>query len=546
VSWLPNRFFPDLARRTGWLNFGCTLVLTVGLSHAAAASRQEKAQEFFDSTNLLTFRVELEGSGFNQLAQRPRTYVPGRVRVGERVWENVGIRLKGSGTFQPIFQHPSLTLKFNWKEPHQHFSGLTKLFLENSAQDATRMCKLIANGVFADGGIAAPRITQARVQLNGRDLGYCVVAEAIDRDFLKDHFGNGTGNMYEAFFADINGRLKQDNGEPGGQMDLQALSTAATQKDDSQRKQALACLLDTDEFLNFLAIERILANWDGYAFHQNNYRVYHNPSSDRMSFIPHDLDNTLFESGMGLMPPRNGVLTAALLKTPDDRKAFRERVSRLFPIVLDPHKVQQRVQASVTRMSQGATPDELAAIGRRAAVLEQRVQERWQHLRDELDGKHPLAPEFDSTGVARLSGWTAKPDWNNARVKTITEDGKPSLCVEAAGGYCFGSWRLPVWIPAGRYRLEGEARTLGVAGLPSQTGSGAGVRVLGGRRGNGLQESNSWTPVQHSFVVQEDCEWVELIAELRAFSGTAWFDPESLKLVRINSSGAGGRFRTDP
>jgi hypothetical protein len=249
---------------------------------------------------------------------------------------------------------------------------------------------------------------------------------------------------------------------------------------------------------------------------------------------------------MGLMPPRNGVLTAALLKAPDDRKAFRERVARLFPIVFDPHKIEQRVQVSVARMSQGATPDELAAIQRHAAVMQQRVQERWQHLRDELDGKHPLTPEFDSTGVAQLSGWTAKPDWNNAQIKTITEDGKPSLCVEASGGYCFGSWRLPVWLPAGRYRLEGEARTVGVAGLPSQTGSGAGVRVLGGRRGSGIQDSSSWTPVQHGFVVQEDCEWVELIAELRAFSGTAWFDPESLKLVRMNPSGAAGRFRSDP
>lgn len=532
--------------RNGLLNLGCALLLFLALAQDAVADRQDKADEFFSSTNLLTFRVELEGSGFNQLAQSPRTYVRGTVRVGERAWENVGIRLKGSGTFQPIFRHPSLTLKFNWKEPHQRFWGLTKLFLENSGQDATRMCKLIANGAFADGGIAAPRITQARVLLNGRDLGYCVVAEAIDRDFLKDHFGNATGNMYEAFFSDIGGRLKQDNGEPGRQLDLQALYAAATQKDDSQRQQAVASLLDTNEFLNFLAIERILANWDGYALYQNNYRVYHNPGSDRMTFIPHDLDNTLFESGMSFMPPRNGVLTAALLKTPEDRKAFRERLIRLFPIVLDPHKIQQRLDISVARMSQGATPDELAAIQQHALFLKQRVQERWQHLKDELDGKHPSTPEFDSTGVARLSSWTAKPDWNNAALKATIEDGKPSLCVEAAGGYCFGSWRLALWLPAGRYRLEGEARTRGVAGLPSQTGSGAGVRVLGGRRGSGLQESSSWTPVQHSFVVQEDCEWVELIAELRAFSGTAWFDPESLKLVRINPSVSAGRSRSDP
>lgn len=508
-------------------------VLLLGSTRLHAASeRQKKAQDFFDSTNLLTFQVELGLPEFDALAQRPRTYVAGRVRVGERVWENVGVRLKGSGTFEPIFRHPSLTLKFNWREPHQRFSGLPKLFLENSGQDATRMCKLIANGAFRDGGVPAPRITQARVKLNGRDLGYCVVSEAIDKDFLKDHFGDATGTMYEAFFADIGGRLRQDNGQPCGQADLRELYTAATLKDEDQRWQALGRLLEIDEFLDFLAIERILGNWDGYAFHQNNYRVYHNPSSGRMSFIPHDLDNTLSESTMELIPPCNGVLAAALLKTPGERQAFRDRIARLFPVVLDPLNVRKRLDGCLARLSQGATPEQLAAFERQAALVQQRVQERWQHFRDELDGKRPPAPEFDAAGVARLSGWMAKTDWNNAVVKTVTEDGKPALYIQAAGGYCFGSWRLQVWLPAGRYRFEGRAKTRGVAGLPSQTGSGAGVRVLGGRRGTTLVETSPWNPVQHTFVVREGCEWVELIAELRAFSGSAWFDPDSLKLVR--------------
>jgi hypothetical protein len=119
-------------------------------------------------------------------------------------------------------------------------------------------------------------------------------------------------------------------------------------------------------------------------------------------------------------------------------------------------------------------------------------------------------------------------------VISTVEDGSPALHIEAAGDYCFGSWRLPVWLVPGRYRLEGEAKTQTVVGLPSQTGSGAGVRILGGRRGNGVQGNCShWVSVRHDFSVQEDYEWVELIAELRAVCGTAWFDPETLRLVRL-------------
>src|SRR5690242_11446987 len=173
--------------------------------------RQDHSEDFFDSTNLVTFRIELSQSAFDQLGERAKAYVGGRVRVGERAWENVGIRLKGSGTFQPIYDRPSLALKFNWKEQGQRFDGLNKVFLENSGQDATRMCKLIDNGAYADAGIPAPRITQARVELNGRDLGRYVVSEAINKSFLHRHFGNDAGNLYEADFRDINRGLKQAN-----------------------------------------------------------------------------------------------------------------------------------------------------------------------------------------------------------------------------------------------------------------------------------------------------------------------------------------------
>ena len=500
----------------------------------AASGPEEQAREFFQSTNLLTFRVELDDAAVAELSQNPRRYVRGTVRVGDGVWEDVGIRLKGSGTFQPITERPSLALKFNWKGPHQRFCGLHKLFLENSGQDASRMCKLVANGVFADGGIAAPRITQAKVSLNNRDLGRYVVSEAINKDFLKAHFGDDHGNMYEAFFRDVNRGLKQDNGTPGDQADLHELGAAALLKDPAQRKQALSRLLDTDEFLNFLAIEMIIANWDGYAFHQNNYRLYHNPVSHRFAIIPHDLDNTFAESGMGLVPPRNGLLASALLATQQDREDFRERVARLFPKVLSSSQIQKRVRDSVARLSQGAAPEQAVVLQRQADLLERRVQERWRHLGDELAGLHPMTPVFDSGGVALLSGWTPKTDWNNAVLSAQPEDGTPALRIQAAGRYCFGSWRLPVWLEPGRYRLEGEVKTRGVAGLPSQTGSGAGVRVLGGRRGNGIQGScGHWVDVRHDFVVQEDCEWVELIAELRAYAGTAWFDPGTLRLIRL-------------
>jgi spore coat protein H len=504
-----------------------------GLESQALSRADAEARAFFASTNALTFHVELSSAEYRQLAREPRKYVSGRVSVGGCTFEQVGVRLKGTGTFEPVSKHPNLTLKFTWKRPTQEFAGLTKIFLNNSRQDPTFLCELAASGAFADAGLPVPRITQGHVVLNGRDFGPCVVAEAVNKRFLKRHFNNSHGNLYEGEFRDIRARLQQENGDRGNQADLQELAAAALRTDPGERRQVLAKVLDMQRFLDFLIVEMFVANWDGYAYHQNNYRIYHDPVSDKMVIIPHGLDNTFFESGLGLMPPRTSVLASAILETPAEREAFRQRAAVLLPQVLDTARIRARLRDGVDRLSQGASLALAQGYRRRGELLLQRVEERARHLQEELNGIKPITPNFNWLGTAPLTGWQPKPDWNDSPVGTVLTNGRPLLGICATNGWCFGSWRLPLWLPAGRYQIEGLATTTGVVGLSSRTGSGAGVRVLGSMRGSGVQGSQGWMPVQEEFVVEPGCESVELIAELRAFSGTALFDPEKFKLVRV-------------
>jgi hypothetical protein len=57
-------------------------------------------------------------------------------------------------------------------------------------------------------------------------------------------------------------------------------------------------------------------------------------------------------------------------------------------------------------------------------------------------------------------------------------------------------------------------------------------------RGGGVQGTEDWTPVQQDFTVQDGCEWIELIAELRAYEGAAQFDPTQFRLVRLSPPAA--------
>ena len=141
------------------------------------------------------------------------------------------------------------------------------------------------------------------------------MTEAVNRAFLKRHFGNGSGNLYEGVFQDISARLEKDNGKPDDYLDLHRLSVACAQRDLAKRRAALSVLLDTEQALNFMAVEMIIANWDGYTLYQNNYRIYHSPTTDRFTIVPHGIDNAFFESGLSFMPPRKSVLALAYLST---------------------------------------------------------------------------------------------------------------------------------------------------------------------------------------------------------------------------------------
>ena len=108
-------------------------------------------------------------------------------RTGTAAGVGAGItRLMGS--FQGFDQKPSLVVKFDKYTPDQDYLGLSKLMLNNSVQDGTYLAELMATQMFRDAGVPAARVTHAFVELNGRKPVLYVLIEAMNKDFLKQHF----------------------------------------------------------------------------------------------------------------------------------------------------------------------------------------------------------------------------------------------------------------------------------------------------------------------------------------------------------------------
>src|SRR5262249_35289285 len=152
---------------------------------------------------------------------------------------------------------PAFTLNFDKFAGGQRFHGLQKLSLNNSVQDPGYVNEQLSRGIFLKAGVPVPRATHARVGLNGRDLCLYVLTEGWDKEFLKRHFKNPNGNLYDGgFVADIDKELTTNVGDNRkDQSDRKALLEAANESNLTNRLARLEKVLDVDRFLTFVAVD---------------------------------------------------------------------------------------------------------------------------------------------------------------------------------------------------------------------------------------------------------------------------------------------------
>src|SRR5439155_15944681 len=251
---------------------------TVANEHRIEASLTEAGADIFAANSpVLQFKIEIAGTNVESLRKEPRRFVPATVREGEGVYNNVAVHLKGAaGSFRSIDDKAALTLSFGKFVPSQRFHGLQKIHLNNSVQDPSISTEYIFGALFDAAGVPAPRVTHARVRVNGRDLGFYVLIEGFTRDFLGRYFDHTKGNLYDGgFLKDVTDTLDKESGDGNkDQSDLRGLASAAQEPDPSKRWERLGKTPDLARFMSFMALEVLVWDWDGYVMNRNNYRIY--------------------------------------------------------------------------------------------------------------------------------------------------------------------------------------------------------------------------------------------------------------------------------
>lgn len=490
---------------------------------------------FAPNAPVLNIEIDIPREGIRSLQEDHRKYVSATVREGNKVYKNVAVHLKGAaGSFRDINSNPGLTLNFgklDKSEPNQRFHGLRKIHLNNSVQDRSFSTHYICSRMFEDAGIPVARITHARVRLNGRDLRLYVLAEGYTKEFLARYFKETKGNLYDGgFLQEITENLENDAGEDRDRGDLNALVSACRQPDRTQRWEALEKVLDVDRFLTFMALEVLVWDWDGYPLKHNNYRIYHDPATDKMVFMPHGMDQMFWEAnGPVFFPHFGGMVARAIMETPQGAKLYRERVKKVFNEVYRLDVVTSRFDTLAKRNRQAGAEYGgrwLDSYDANVSDTRRRIVARWNGIKEQIDNE-PKPLDFSKPVV--VGNWRQQKETENVLLEQSPFEGRSTLHL-AGNGHSVGSWRSRLYLEPGRYRFEALARSSRLAPIREPDKQGAGIRVSGGSRRNKLEGDTGWTKLQYEFDVQGGPANVVLVCEIRATRGDVWFDANSLKL----------------
>ena len=324
---------------------------------AKAAKSEATRAAFFKSTSekIPTINVTIAPSPgavkpLTPLMTEPKKYVKASVNIGPYNFANVGLHLRGGlGSFQNVNAKAGFTINMGKFGEKKDFFGMDKWALVNSAQDGSYLSLYVANEMLRESGVPAPRISHAIVNLNGMPKGFYCIQEGYDTNYFQIHFKNGDGNFYDpGFKRDIDQpfELVRTKDDVKDNADIKALLAAARIGDPNQRFTEMAKLMDMDSFISGFCIQAILGDWDGYVFNRNNYRVYHNPATNKIFILPHGLDQEFGNADQGpLVPPMQSILGPAVFNTPEGKARYLKRMGEINTTVMDTDKWLKRLDA---------------------------------------------------------------------------------------------------------------------------------------------------------------------------------------------------------
>ncbi len=223
--------------------------------------------------------------------------------------EEVGVRLRGNTSRHSAKK--SIKVSFNGFRPGRKFKGLEKLNLNGEHNDPSIIRSKLCWDLCHQLGIPASRSNHVALYINTQYMGLYINVEQVDEEFIQKRFQGENGNLYkclwpadlafkgtdpnvykEVFFGRRAYELKT-NKDRDNYTDLAEFIKVLNNYKGEMLQCEIEKLFDVDTYLKTIVMDVLTSNWDGPIVNKNNFFLYTDSHTGRITYIPFDLDNTL-------------------------------------------------------------------------------------------------------------------------------------------------------------------------------------------------------------------------------------------------------------
>ena len=358
---------------------------------------EDESETIYGQDRLPAFHIRISEYAEQRLRFEPREYAPALLQLEEADKESepleVGLRLKGEGSFRDLDGKSAFKVKVDKYHAEQSLRGLRALTLNNMVQDHSLMAERLAYHVFRELGVPAPRSNHARVYINGVYFGLYANIETPNEDFLARWFEDADRNLYEEGGHDfdhaqgaVSLERETNKKQPEDRERLLALQQACMDNDLARVRE----LVSWPEFLMYSALEAAVNQVDGYSYAQNgpnNFRIY--DAAHGIVFLPWGLDWALGkvatqDGGLFVDPfwvrKSHGVLMRMCLADADCTEEYTEVIERVAAR-WDALDLEALMEDWVAQVEEAATADD------RREVSYEQVQKQQAVRREVIRGR---------------------------------------------------------------------------------------------------------------------------------------------------------------
>jgi spore coat protein CotH len=221
----------------------------------------------------------LNGYDLQLQGLNPKVYVPCTFRYGDEEVTDAAIRLRGNPCCSWYGTKMQFDISFTEYNPNGRFHGMRKLDLDAPPYDSTLLHNRIAFAHFADLGLPAICVNNARLNVNDAYYGLYALMEHMDKAFLERAFQEPEGNLYKY------GYVKETNESDPDVSDMERFWATTDVAE-------LATFVDLEEGVLEWAGEALLPDGDGYWAGSWNFYLYNHPTRGFL-WIPWDMDWSL-------------------------------------------------------------------------------------------------------------------------------------------------------------------------------------------------------------------------------------------------------------